>query len=259
MFIDSHTHLDHTDVDAAELVADAATAGVGLVIQSGTDLESSRHAVSLAGRFPQVYCTVGFHPQEAGLMQEGDAASLARLLAEPRVVGVGETGFDFYHDNWPHELQERVFVRHLDLARTADLPVVIHTRDAAERTLKVLARHGEGLKVVLHCFSLPEHLEEIVARGYYLRFAGNVTYKSAGDLQKAAAEAPLDRLLLETDAPYLTPVPFRGRPNRPGLVPHTYHFVAGLRGMQTEALARQVELNARTVFARIGAVGSPKS
>lgn len=253
MFIDSHTHLDHTDTDPADLVSDATAAGVGLIIQSGTDLESSRYALSLAERFPQVYCTVGIHPQEAGSMQESDVASLARLVLEPRVVGVGETGFDFYHDKWPHDLQERVFVRQLDLAREADLPVVIHTRDAAARTLEVLARHGEGLKVVLHCFSLPDHLDEVVGRVYYLSFAGNVTYKSAHDLQGAAAAVPLDLLLLETDAPYLTPVPFRGRPNRPGLVPHTYRFVAGLRGMEPEALAEQVQANVGTVFARIGA------
>ena len=251
MLIDSHTHLDHTEADPAALVAEAAQAEVALIIQSGTDLASSRYAVALAERFPQVFCTVGFHPQEAGTMGHDDVAPLAELARHPCVVGIGETGFDFYHDNWPHEVQEAVFVRHLQLAREAGLPVIIHTRDAAQRTLDVLAEHGTGLPVVLHCFSLPDRLDEVLARGYFLSFAGNVTYKSAVDLQAAAAAAPADRILLETDAPYLTPVPLRGRPNRPALVAHTYGFVAGLRGIAVEELAVQVQANAARAFPRL--------
>jgi len=251
MFIDSHTHLDHSDVDAAQLVSEAVSAGVGLIIQSGTDFESSLLAVQLAETHAQVFCTVGFHPQEAGLATDEHLAALEELTHHPRVVGVGETGFDFYHDKWPHEVQEEVLVRHLQSARRADLPVVIHTRDAAERTLAVLEEHGAGITVVLHCFSLPDRLEEVVDRGYYLSFAGNVTYKNATDLQDAARRAPADRLLLETDAPYLAPVPRRGRPNRPALVTHTYEFVAGLRGVSVGRLAEQVEANVLRAYARL--------
>jgi TatD DNase family protein len=253
VFIDSHTHLDHCKEDAAALVADAAGAGVGLIIQSGIDLERSRQSVAMAERFPQVFATVGFHPQEAGLLDDEGRAAVQELARHPRVVGVGETGFDFYHDNWPHDVQEAAFLFHLDLARRMGLPVVIHTRDAAERTLAVLAQHGEGLTVILHCFSLPDRLDEVVGRGYYISFAGNMTYKNAPALQAAAAAAPAHLLLLETDAPWLTPVPMRGRPNRPALVAAVYEFVAGLRGVESEVLAAQVEENVLRAFPRIAA------
>ena len=252
MLIDSHTHMDHTEVDPALLIEEAAGESVGLIIQSGTDMESSRFALSLAERHAQVFATIGFHPQEAGLLTAGDMAGLQDLAGHKRVVGVGETGFDFYHDNWPHEVQEEVFVRHIELARTAGLPVIIHTRDAAEDTLRVLEQHAAGVGVILHCFSLPAHLATVLERGYYVSFAGNVTYKSATDLQEACRRVPADRLLLETDAPYLTPVPLRGRPNRPALVAHTYEFVARLRGVGVEELAVQVEANVLRAFPRIG-------
>jgi TatD DNase family protein len=253
MLIDSHTHLDHCQEDAATLVADAQSVGVGLIIQSGIDLERDRQSVQMAERFSQVFATVGFHPQEAGLLASEGRAALEDLVLHPRVVGVGETGFDFFHDEWPHDVQEDAFLFHIDLARRAKLPVVIHTRDAAERTLAVLGDHAAGLSVVLHCFSLPDRLPEIVERGYYISFAGNVTYKNAPALQEAAAAAPADRLLFETDAPWLTPVPLRGRPNRPALVAAVYEFVAGLRGVDRDELADQVEANVLRAFPRIAA------
>jgi TatD DNase family protein len=253
MFIDSHTHLDHCEEEPEALIADALWAGVGLIVQSGIDLERSWQSVAMAGRFPEVFATVGLHPQEAGLLDDEGKAGLEEMVLDQRVVGVGETGFDFFHDNWPHHVQEDAFLYHLDLARRTDLPVVIHTRDAADRTLAVLAKHAAGLTVILHCFSLPDRLDEIVTRGYYMSFAGNVTYKNASALQAAAAAAPADRLLFETDAPWLTPAPLRGRPNRPALVAAVYDFVAGLRGVDREALAVQVEANVLRAFPRIAA------
>jgi TatD DNase family protein len=251
VLIDSHTHLDHCREDAAVLVDDARQAGVGLIIQAGIDLERSRYSVRLAEQFPEVFATVGFHPQEAGRLADAEMAAIEELTEHPRVVAVGETGFDFYHDNWPHDLQEDVFVRHIDLARRARLPVVVHTRDAADRTLSVLSTHAAGLTVILHCFSLPQRLDEVVERGYYISFAGNVTYKNASDLQAAAQALPAHLLLLETDAPWLTPVPLRGRPNRPALVAKVYEFVAGLRGVAVEELATQVEANVVRAFPRL--------
>jgi TatD DNase family protein len=259
MFIDSHTHLDHCKEDTAALVADAAGAGVGLIIQSGIDLERSRQSVAMAERFPQVFATVGFHPQEAGLLDDEGRAAVEELARHRGVVGVGETGFDFYHDNWPHDVQEDAFLFHLDVARRMELPVVIHTRDAADRTLAVLAEHAADLTVILHCFSLPDRMDEVVGRGYYISFAGNVTYKNALSLQAAAAAAPARLLLLETDAPWLTPVPMRGRPNRPALVAAVYGFVAGLRGVESEALAAQVEENVLRAFPRIAAARAAAS
>lgn len=251
MLIDSHTHLDHCREDAAGLVADAREAGVGLIIQSGIDLERSRYSVELAEQHLEVFAAVGFHPQEAGLLTDDQMAGIQELITHPRVVAVGETGFDFYHDNWPHDVQEDVFIRHIDLARVAGLPVVVHTRDAADLTLAVLAEHATGLTVILHCFSLPERLDEVLERGYYVSFAGNVTYEKAPDLQAAAAAVPEHLLLLETDAPWLTPMPLRGRPNRPALVAKVYEFVAGLRGVTVDDLAAQIEVNACRAFPRI--------
>ncbi|OFW59860.1 MAG: hypothetical protein A2133_07450 [Actinobacteria bacterium RBG_16_64_13] len=251
MLIDCHTHLDHCREDPAALVNEAWEAGVGLIIQAGIDLERSLHSVRLAERFPEVFATVGFHPQEAGLLTDQLMLDIAELAAHPRVIAVGETGLDFYHDNWPHDVQKRVFIRHIELARQTGLPVVIHTRDAADDTLEILADHATGLTVILHCFSLSHMLEEIIDRSYYVSFAGNVTYAKALDLQAAAANVPDHLLLLETDAPWLAPVPLRGRHNRPALVAHTYEFVAGLRQVSAEQLAAQVELNARRAFPRL--------
>ena len=175
----------------------------------------------------------------------------------PRVVAVGETGFDYYHDHCPHGVQGEVFIRHLDLARRAGLPVVVHTREAAEDTLAVLAEHGHGLTVILHCFSLPELLDEVVERGYYLSFAGNVTYKNATDLQEAAqARARPNLLLLETDAPWLTPMPLRGtaQPAGPGGQDLRVRRRAARRRPST-SWPTQVEANARAAFPRLAALG----
>ncbi len=251
MLIDSHTHLDHCHENPASLIADALKAGVGVIIQSGIDLERSRRSVELAECFPQVFATVGFHPQEAGHATDEPMTAIEELASHKRVVAIGETGFDFYHDNWPHDIQEAVFVRHVEIARKAGLPLVVHTRDAADRTLTLLAERAAGLTVVLHCFSLPDRLEEVEQRGYYVSFAGNVTYKNATDLQAAAVAVPGHLLLLETDAPWLTPVPLRGRPNRPGLVAKVYEFVAGLRDVTVDDLAIQIEANVRRAFPRL--------
>jgi TatD DNase family protein len=255
MLIDSHTHLDHSREDAAELVADAREAGVGLIMQCGTDIERSRQSVQLAERFPEVVAVVGCHPNDAATLDETGLAELERLTAHPRVVAVGETGLDYYRDRCPHDLQCVAFVSQAELARRVGLPLVIHTRDADEDTLQLLDEHAQGLTVVLHCFSMPGRLTESVARGYYISFAGNITYEKAVDLQEAARLTPSEQLLLETDAPWLTPVPLRGRPNRPGLVAKTYEFVAALRSVSVEELESQVEENVLRAFPRLAGLG----
>lgn len=251
MFIDTHTHLDHSKEDAGVLLDAAWQAGVTMVVQSGTDLDSSRWAVELAHRRLGLAVTIGVHPQDATNATDEALAGLLALASDPAVIGIGETGFDFYHDYCPHERQERAFIHQIEIARAYGLPLVVHTRDAADITLTLLERHGSGLTVILHCFSLPDRLAEIAARGYCVSFAGNVTYKNATDLQAAAKVVPEELLLLETDAPYLTPVPLRGRPNSPALVTHTYDFVARLRGVSADTLAAQVVSNARRVFPRL--------
>jgi len=254
MLIDSHTHLDHCRESTDELVAGARGAGVGLILQCGTDLARSRKSVELAEQFPEVMAVVGYHPHEAAKLDEDGFAEIERWTEHPRVVGVGETGFDYYHDHCPHGVQGEVFIRHMDLARRSHLPLVVHTREAAEDTIAALDEHGSGLTVILHCFSLPGFLDEVIDRGFYLSFAGNVTYKNAPRLQESASRMPAELLLLETDAPWLSPMPLRGRPNRPERVAMVYEFVAGLRGVSVEALATQVEENARRAFPRVASV-----
>ncbi len=251
MFIDTHTHLNHSQEDPASLVADARERGVGLMLQCGTDLDSSRLSVQLAERFAEVLAVVGYHPHDAAAVDDRGMVEIEMWTAHPRVVAVGETGLDYYRDRSPREVQQEAFVRHIDLAARVGLPVVVHTREAAEDTLALLGEHATGLTVVLHCFSLPERLAEVAQRGYYVSFAGNVTYNKAYELQEAAKTTPAELLLLETDAPWLTPEPLRGRPNRPGLVAQTYEFVAGLRGVTVEDLAEQVEQNVYRAFPRV--------
>lgn len=251
MLIDTHTHLDYCREAPEVLVGDARAAGVGAIVQSGTDLERSRYSVELAERFPEVFATVGFHPHDAGMLSDEKMAGIEELAAHPRVLAVGESGLDFYRDRWPRDVQEDVFVRHIDLAQRADLPLVVHTRDAAEVTLSILAERAAGLNVILHCFSLSQWLEKVVERGYYISFAGNVTYQNASDLHAAARDVPAHLLLLETDAPWLAPVPLRGRPNRPALVARVYDSVAALRGIGVDELTAQVEANASRAYPRL--------
>lgn len=255
-YLDNHTHLDDVGLDdgprpVEDLVRLAGLAGVNTLIHSGTDVPSSRWAVEQAERFPGVWATVGYHPHEAESVDTAGFEALAGLAAHPKVVGVGETGLDYYRTRAPRGLQEQSFVRHLELAAEAGLPVVIHTREAAADTLRLLDAHAAGLTVVLHCFSLPERLPDLVDRGYFLSFAGNVTFKNAGALQAAVRDAPADRLLLETDAPFLAPEPFRGRPNSSALVVHTYQFVARQRGTTPSDLAAQVRENAARAYPRL--------
>ncbi len=221
------------------------------MIQSGTDAASSRVAVELAERFPAVWATVGFHPHDAKTVDEAGMVAIEELTHHPRVVGVGEAGLDYHHDHSPRPVQLEVFRRHIGLARAADLPLVVHTREADDHTLALLDEQARDLTVVLHCFSMPRHLGEVVSRGYFLSFAGNVTYKNAEALREAARTVPDELLLVETDAPYLTPVPFRGRPNKPAMVVNTYAALAGVRGVAPEALASLVLTNAGRAFSRL--------
>lgn len=229
-------------------MAEAGEAGVERIVAIGVGRESSERAIALAERLPQVYATVGVHPHDADAYGPDDEAWIRELAAHPRVVAVGECGLDFYRDHARPAAQRRAFASQIALARGAGLPLVIHTRDAASETLEILASEAAGHPVVLHCFSLPERLDEVAERGYMLSFAGQVTFPKAVDLRRAARDAPAELLLLETDSPYLAPVPRRGRPNRPANVAHTLRFVASLRGVAEEALDALTTRNAARVF-----------
>lgn len=252
-YLDAHAHIDHENAAAAEIVARATSSGVSTIIQSGTDCASSRFAVHLAEMFPGVFATVGFHPHNARNVDAKGMAEIEALTAHPKVVGVGETGLDFFRDYSPRPRQEEVFLAHLDLAERTGLPVVVHTRAAADRTFRILEERSGYLTVVLHCFSSPERLDTVVNRGYYVSFAGNVTYKGAIALQEAARELPDHLLLVETDAPYLAPEPLRGSTNTPAHVVHTYEFLARQRGVDLATLAAQVRENACRAYLRLAA------
>lgn len=246
--IDSHTHLNLCEEPDAELVERAVAAGVVKMLTVGTNGASCRAALAAAEAFPQVYAAIGRHPNEAHGFDDADLAELTALAEHPRCVAIGETGLDYYREDAPREHQKRAFSAQIALARTQGTPLTIHTRNADEDTLAMLAAEAEGLPVVIHCFSMPDRLQECLDRGYAISFAGNVTYKSAADLAEAARATPAERLLIETDAPYLTPQVVRKERNQPAYVAHTAAFIAELRGMSVQELGATVQRNAARVF-----------
>jgi TatD DNase family protein len=246
--IDSHTHLDLCEPPNADLVARAEAAGVTRMLTVGIDGASCRTALIAAEAFPQVYAAVGRHPNSAHGFDEADLAELRALAAHERCVAIGETGLDFYREGASPEDQKRAFAAQIALARETSKPLVIHSRAADDDTLAQLDAEADGVQVILHCFSMPDRLGECAERGYAISFAGNVTYPSAAELAKAAAAVPADLLLLETDAPYLTPQRLRKHRNEPAFVAHTAEFVAAQRGVTVEQLDGVVSANAARLF-----------
>jgi TatD DNase family protein len=246
--IDSHTHLELCEPPDAELVAAASAAGVTRILTVGIDGASCRAALAAAEAFPQVYAAIGRHPNAAKGFDGADLAELRALAAHERCLAIGETGLDFYREGAPREDQERAFAAQIALARETAKPLVIHSRAAERPTLDQLAAEADGVSVVMHCFSMPERLDECLERGYQLSFAGNVTYKSAAELAEAAQLVPEERLLIETDAPYLTPQPVRKERNQPAFVAHTLAFIAGQRRVAVAELDAAVERNAARIF-----------
>jgi TatD DNase family protein len=246
--IDSHTHLDACASDDAELVAEATRVGVTRILTIGQDGATGRAALAAAEAFPPVYAAIGHHPNQATGFDGTHLAELEALAAHEDCRAIGETGLDFFRDYAPRADQERAFDAQIDLARTTGKPLVIHTRAAEDATIATLRRRAAGLDVILHCFSMPERLDECLAEGWYCSFAGNVTYPKNTDLADAAARVPDDRLLVETDAPYLTPQPMRKERNRPAYVTETARFVAERRGQTYQELEAVVEHNAARLF-----------
>lgn len=244
--IDTHAHLDACAEPAAAVLERARAAGVDRVIAVGTGIDSCREALRLAEREPGVYCSLGVHPHDAAGDDAGRLEELRKLARHERAVAIGETGLDHYRDYAPRHEQRRLFDEHMELAAGLDLPLVIHSRAAAHETAKALGAFDGP--VVLHCFSEPELLTVALERRYYVSFAGNVTYPRAEELRFAAREVPDDRLLAETDSPYLAPQPVRGRPNEPANVVHTLDALAAVRGTRSEELAAVIDANAERVF-----------
>ena len=241
--IDTHAHLDPADAPA--VLARARAAGVDRVVAVATTVAQAAATLALADEHDGVYACLGVHPHEAG--SPGDLDGLRRLLAHPRAVAVGETGLDYFRDYAPRDAQGELFARELELARELGKPVVIHTRSAEEDTLAQLEAF-DGT-VILHCFSSPLLLEPALEHGWYVSFAGNVTYPKAPELREAAARVPRERILAETDSPYLAPQPVRGKRNEPANVVHTVAALAAARGEDAGALAFQIDTNATAAFA----------
>jgi TatD DNase family protein len=258
MLVDSHCHLDFPELSAEldEVVARARRAGIGLMVTIGTKLTEFDRVRAIVERYDDIYCSVGIHPHEAGTEPEADAERLARLAEHPKVVAVGETGLDYYYDHGPREAQARSFRVHIAAARMTGLPVIVHTRDADADTADILAEEMEkgAYTGLIHCFTSTRELaEKAVGLGLYISLSGIVTFKSAATLQDVAAWVPADRLLVETDAPYLAPIPMRGRRNEPAFVVHTAAKVAALRGVPVAELAATTTDNVRRVFSKIPA------
>jgi TatD DNase family protein len=244
--IDTHAHLDALDDDPAAVVDRARAAGVTRILTVGTDVAGCRRALELADAHAEVYAVLGIHPHEAASARDGMVREVGLLHDHRKAVAIGEIGLDYYRDYAPHDAQRRLFAAQLALAADIEAPVVIHTRAADEDTLAALA--GFDGTVVLHCFSSPHLLPAALERGWFISFAGNATFPKAVDLRLAAREVPADRILAETDAPYLAPQPVRGRRNEPAFVVHTLAALALARDEDPDALERQIERNATACF-----------
>jgi TatD DNase family protein len=248
--IDAHCHLDLMDVSVADTVAAAHAVGIARLVTIGIDVPSSQWQVETARAHDDVYASVAIHPNEAHTADDEAWAAIAALACEPVVVGVGETGLDHFRtasDGWAK--QEESFRRHIAIAKDAAKALVIHDRDAHDDVLRVLESEGPPEHVVFHCFSGDrDFARRCVDRGYVLSFAGNITFKNAQDLRDAAAVTPLEQMLVETDAPFLTPMPYRGRPNAPYLVPLTVRALAEVTGTDPDLVAAGVSATAQRVF-----------
>jgi TatD DNase family protein len=252
--IDSHAHLFLCEGSEDEVVKAAAAAGVERMLNVGLDADSNRRAIALAERHDAVFASVGRHPTAAAAFDDADAADIARLAEHERVRAIGETGLDFYRDEADPADQRRAFAAQIEIARDAGLPIVIHARDprgsseAIDEIFATLDERAAGHPVILHCFSAPQRLEDAAARGWLCSFAGNATYPASEALREAASKVPEELLLVETDAPYLTPQPRRGQRNQPANVVATAEALAAARGVSYEQLEQTVEANGRAVF-----------
>jgi TatD DNase family protein len=246
--IDTHAHLDACGAEPAEIMRRARAAGVARVVTIGSGIASCRAALEIAEREAGVVAALGIHPHQAGEAGAGDVDELRRLLRHPLAVAVGETGLDYYREYAPRPDQERLFREHTELAAELGKALVVHSRAADEDTLAALEAVPAGVPVVLHCFSSPAMLPVALERGYYVSFAGNVTFPKAVDLRLAAGQVPAERILTETDSPYLAPQPVRGRTNEPANVVHVLRGLAAARGEEGAELERQIDENAARAF-----------
>jgi len=261
MLVDSHCHLDFPDFDddRDSVIAAAAEAGVGHMLTICTHVTKFDQVLAVAEKYDNIFCTVGVHPHNAETEPEVSAEQLIELARHPKVVGFGETGLDFFFEHSPRDVQERFFRAHIEAARETGLPVIVHTRDADEDMARILRdEHQKGpFPGLIHCFSSGTELAEIVLDiGFCLSFSGIVTFKKADEICAVAETAPLDRILVETDSPYLAPMPKRGKRNEPAYTAFTAARVAELRGLDEETFAKATTDNFFSLFSKAGAAGS---
>ncbi len=247
--VDSHCHLDLMGAVPDQALAAAQAVGVSRLVTIGIDVPSSRWCADTAAAYPDISAAVAIHPNEASTASDDALTEIARLAARPEVRAVGETGLDYYRTTATPAQQQASFRAHIAIAKQTDTALVIHDRDAHEDVLRILAEVGAPERVVFHCFSGDADMARTCAdAGYVMSFAGNLTFSNAGRLRAAAAVAPLELLLVETDAPFLTPMPFRGRPNAPYLIPLTVRALAAVKGLTEERVAGAVTSTATRVF-----------
>ncbi len=250
---DAHTHMDIMGLPVDGVLAAARAVGIGRVVNAGCDLPSSRWSASCAAEHDAVYAAVAIHPNETSAVGDRDEAlaELAALAAAPKVVAIGESGLDYYRDWSPRDVQRDWFLAHIAIAKRTGKALMIHDRQAHDDILAILAEHGPWppYSVMFHCFSGDARMAARCAReGYVMSFAGNVTFKNAGSLRAAAQAAPAAAILAETDAPYLTPVPHRGKPNSPAMTAHTVRFLASVKGMDVAGFCGQLQATGARVF-----------
>ncbi len=254
MLIDSHCHLDFDDFsdDFDAMLERARDAGVAKMVTICTTIAKFPQVLAIAEAHDNIYCSVGVHPHSAEKEPDISAAQLIELAAHPKVVGIGETGLDFYYDKSPRDVQERLFRAHISAARETGLPIIVHTREADEDTLRILEdEHTKGaFPGLIHCFTASRELaERVLAIGFYISLSGILTFKNASDIRDTVcAVVPHDRILVETDAPYLAPIPNRGKRNEPAFTAHTANYVADMLGMDSDDFATRTTQNFHTLF-----------
>ena len=251
MIFDTHAHYDDSqfEKDRDMVLASMPELGVGTIVNVSASYDSCRQAVALAEKYPFVYAAVGIHPDEVGALNEETFAEMKKLFQHKKVVAVGEIGLDYYWDNEPHDVQQEWFIRQVELARELDLPVLIHSREAAADTMYVMKTYAQGLRGVIHCYSYSREMaEEYVKMGFYIGIGGVVTFKNAKKLKEVAEAVPLKRIVLETDCPYMAPEPFRGRRNQSSYLRYVAEKIAELKDISTEEVIAVTEENARKLY-----------
>ena len=251
MIFDTHAHYDSEQFneDREELLCSMEEQGVGTIVNVCASYASCERVTNMVQKYPFMYAAVGIHPDHVGSLNEDTFAKMKELFSRDKVIAVGEIGLDYYWDNESHDLQKKWFIRQLELARELDLPVLIHSRDAAADTMEIMKAHAEGLNGVIHCYSYSREMaQEYVKMGFYIGVGGVVTFKNGRKLKETVAEIPLESIVLETDCPYLAPEPYRGKRNHSAYIRYVAETIAEIKGVTYEEVVAQTEENARKMY-----------